>query len=83
MVCSITSGIVSVVLYLRGILQTLKVKHRIILSSVVTFVQKIYRQRRYVSKYVCMYIQSGPKKCIHSLLINIFGINLNEISISG
>ena len=21
------------------------------------------------------YIQSGPKKCIHSLLINIFGIN--------
>ena len=23
------------------------------------------------------------KKCIHSLLINIFGINLNEISISG
>ena len=28
-------------------------------------------------------LQSGPKKCIHSLLINIFGINLNEISISG
>ena len=28
-------------------------------------------------------IQSGPKKFIHSLLINIFGINLNEISISG
>jgi len=28
-------------------------------------------------------IQSGPKKYIHSLLINIFGINLNEISISG
>jgi len=28
-------------------------------------------------------IQSGSKKCIHSLLINIFGINLNEISISG
>ena len=28
-------------------------------------------------------IQSGPKKCIHFLLINIFGINLNEISISG
>ena len=25
----------------------------------------------------------APKKCIHSLLINIFGINLNEISISG
>ena len=24
-----------------------------------------------------------PKKCIHSLLINIFGIYLNEISISG
>ena len=24
-----------------------------------------------------------PKKCIHSLLINIFGTNLNEISISG
>ena len=31
----------------------------------------------------CFHIQSGPKKCIHSLLINIFGINLNEISISG
>jgi hypothetical protein len=28
-------------------------------------------------------MQSGPKKCIHSLLINIFGLNLNEISISG
>ena len=27
-------------------------------------------------------IQSGPKKCMHSLLINIFGINLNEIEIS-
>jgi hypothetical protein len=30
-----------------------------------------------------IYIQSGPHKCIHSLLINIFGINLNEINISG
>jgi len=29
------------------------------------------------------HIQSGPKKCIHPLLINILGINLNEISISG
>jgi hypothetical protein len=28
-------------------------------------------------------LQSGPKKCVHSLLINIFGINSNEISISG
>ena len=28
-------------------------------------------------------VRSGPKKCIHSLLINIFGINLNEISVSG
>ena len=28
-------------------------------------------------------LQIGPKKFIHSLLINIFGINLNEISISG
>jgi len=25
----------------------------------------------------------AQKKCTHSLLINIFGINLNEISISG
>jgi len=32
---------------------------------------------------VFLRIQSGPKKCIHSLLINIFGINLNEIYISG
>jgi hypothetical protein len=31
----------------------------------------------------CLNIQSGPKKYIHSSLINIFGINLNEISISG
>jgi hypothetical protein len=30
-----------------------------------------------------IYIQSGPKKCIHSLLVNTFGINLNEISILG
>ena len=39
----------------------------------------------YIYIYICIYryIQSGPKKCIHSLLINIFGINLNEISISG
>jgi len=28
-------------------------------------------------------IQSGPKKCIPSLLINIFGLNLNEISTYG
>ena len=30
-----------------------------------------------------MYTEWPPKKCVHSLLINIFGINLNEISISG
>ena len=30
-----------------------------------------------------IHIQSGPKKCIHSLLINIFGINFNKISVSG
>ena len=34
--------------------------------------------------YIYIYINTEwPKKCIHSLLINIFGINLNEISISG
>ena len=33
--------------------------------------------------YIIICINSGPKKCIHFLLINIFGINLNEISISG
>ena len=33
--------------------------------------------------YIYIYIQSGPKKCIHSLPINIFGINLNEISTYG
>ena len=37
----------------------------------------------YIYIYIYIYIQSGPKKYIHSLLINIFGINLNEISISG
>jgi len=45
-----------------------------------------------LSKQLCMMlvwpehntvIQSGPKKCVHSLLINIFGINVNEISILG
>ena len=46
-----------------------------------------------VCVYVCVYetyrgvysvtLQSGPIKCTHSLLINIFGINLNKISISG
>ena len=35
------------------------------------------------SEFLVTKIQSGPKKCVHSLLINIFGINLNEISISG
>ena len=29
--------------------------------------------------YIYIYTE-WPKKCIHSLLINIFGINLNEIS---
>ena len=38
-------------------------------SAVKTVVHSIYRV--------------AQKKCIHSLLINIFGINLNEISISG
>ena len=35
--------------------------------------------------FICIYAhtQSGPKICIHSLLINIFGINVNKISISG
>ena len=30
-----------------------------------------------------LFIYRVAQKCIHSLLINIFGINLNEISISG
>ena len=42
----------------------------------------IYRQYTTIYQYSDT-IQSGPKKCIHSLLMNIFGINLNEISISG
>ena len=35
---------------------------------------------------VCVYVYrytEWPKKCVHSLLINMFGINLNDISISG
>ena len=40
-------------------------------------------QLQTLTQYIYIYTQSGPKKCIHSLLINIFGINLNEISISG
>jgi hypothetical protein len=36
-ICSITNGIVLVVLNLRGILEMFKVKHRIILSNVVKF----------------------------------------------
>ena len=39
--------------------------------------------RNYTTKIRALYIQSGPKIYILSLLINIFGINLNEISISG
>jgi hypothetical protein len=37
-----------------------------------------------VSYIVCVLlshkIQSGPKKCIHSLLINIFGISYDSVS---
>ena len=36
----------------------------------------------YIYIYIYIYTE-WPKICIHSLLINIFGINLNEISISG
>lgn len=56
MLCSITNGIVLAVLNLRGIVQTVKVKHRIILSSVVTFAQNIYRYSRYVSKCLKIYM---------------------------
>ena len=66
MVCSITNGIVLVVLNLRGILQIVKVKHRIILSSVVTFAPKLYRYSRYVSKclniYIYIYVCVFPNK---------------------
>jgi len=55
-VCGITNGIVLVVLNLRGILQMLKVKHRIILSSVVTLAHKKFGDTRYVLKYVSKYI---------------------------
>ena len=44
----------------------------------------------YIGIYTYMYIYvythiytEWPKKCMHALLINIFGINVNEISISG
>ena len=40
----------------------------------------------YIYIYIHIYIYTHTewtKKCIHSLLINIFGIYLNEISISG
>ena len=30
----------------------------------------------------CLHIQSGPKKCIHSLLINIFGISYDSVWMS-
>ena len=44
----------------------------------------VYIKISNITKFLVMIqIQSGPKKCIHSLLINIFGINLNEISVSG
>ena len=43
----------------------------------------IYTHTIYIYIYIYIYTQSGPKKGMHSLLINIFGINLNEISISG
>ena len=53
----------------------------LLLLFIITFMHGIYKyapQTIHVSG-----VQSGPKKCIHSLLINIFAINLNEISISG
>lgn len=56
MACSITNGIVLVVLNLRDILQIIKVKHRIILSNAVTFAQNIYRYSRYVSKCLKIYM---------------------------
>ena len=44
----------------------------------------LLRQIAYLRIMYNTYIYTEwPKKCIHSLLINIFGINLNEISISG
>ena len=39
--------------------------------------------RKTHSIQIYIHIQSDPKKCVHSLLISKFGINLNEISISG
>ena len=60
-----------------------------VLIFCTTFVRNISHSKknwaRYCHKYIYIYtyIQSCPKKYIHSLLINIFGINLNEISISG
>ena len=49
----------------------------------VLMLQKLNRSSRlYIYIYIYIYTE-WPKKCIHSLLINIFEINLNEISISG
>ena len=53
-------------------------------SGFTARLQKMNTETAYLVPNILIYqIQSGPKKCIHSLLINIIGINLNEISISG
>ena len=55
-------------------------KHRakIVLREVLRFL--------YIYIYIYIYTHTHthtewPKKCIHSLLINIFGINVNEMSL--
>jgi hypothetical protein len=53
-VSSITNGIVLMALDLHGLLQMLKIKHRILTSN-VTLAQNIYRSSRYLSKYVSKY----------------------------
>ena len=52
-------------------------------QSCFIFRRSQFQMLNYETEYHELDIQSGPKKCIHFLLINIFGINLNEISISG
>ena len=59
-------------------LKTFSSAHRYLCFSVL----QTNKGTTYIYIYIYIYTD-WPKKCIHSLLINIFGIKLNEISISG
>ena len=53
------------------------------MTSSEKYILIFLEQDFYCFIYIYVHIYRVAQKGIHSLLINIFGINLNEISISG